>query len=868
VADWTPLLERHRALVREALTAHGGVEIQTEGDAFFAVFDRAPMAVAAAADAQRRLHAEPWPDGAAIRVRMGLHTGEGMLDADGAYVGAAVHRASRIGAAGHGGQVLLSTTTAALAGDTLPEGVSLLDLGEHRLKDLERPEVLRQLVIAGLPSTFPPLRTIDIPTNLPTQLTTFLGREHQIEEVLALLDDGRLLTLTGPGGTGKTRLAIEVGRRALERFPDGVWFVALGSIEEPALVAPTIAQELGLPDRGGREPLHRLSDFLQHRRALLILDNFEQLLPAESTVRALVAAGDQVAVLVTSRSGLHIYGEQEYPVPPLGIPDPAHLPALAALSQYEAVALFVERARSVRPGFLVTNENAPAVAEICVRLDGLPLAIELAAARIKLLTPQAILSRLDDRLSLLAGGARDLPLRQQTLRGAIAWSHDLLEPSDRTLFACLAAFVGAGLDASEAVCGPVMSSGSVLDGLSSLVDKSLIRQSEGLEGEPRFTMLNTIREFASEQLAGDLAEDVRRRHAEHFGALAEDAAGYLLGADKRRWLDLLEQEHDNLRAAINWATETDRAAMAMHLCASLWRFWQMRGYLAEGRERTERALALPHAQDHPAERQVALEAAGGLAYWQSDGRAAERFYRESLDLARDAGDASGEANALYNLTFAAVYADGSSPMAGGERAREYALEAREIYRRLGDRHAEARTLWALANTYWNPREWAQSKGYSIEALAIFREVGDSFMIGWARYTIALADMQTGELADAAGGLAEALGIFVEAGDVSGYVLVIDAIAALASRAGDLQTSARLAGGVAELERRTGTGLTAPNRGLIEWDPASLEQDAGTKDAFAEGTRSTSEEVAAAALQWLSDRFGATVPATPRRHAGR
>jgi predicted ATPase len=853
--------------VRAALAAHGGIEIQTEGDAFFAVFDRAPQAVAAAADAQRRLHAEPWPESAAIRVRMGLHTGEGMLDPDGSYVGAAVHRAARIGAAGHGGQVLLSTTTAALAGDALPEGVALLDLGEHRLKDLDRPEALRQLVIEGLPSAFAALRTVDVPTNLPTQLTTFLGRGREIDEVLRLLEAGRFLTLTGPGGTGKTRLAIEVGRRALDRYPDGVWFVALGSIDEAGLVAPTIAQELGLPDRGGRDPVDRLVDFLQRRQALLILDNFEQVMAAEPVVRRLVAAGDGVTVLLTSRSVLHIYGEQEYPVPPLRIPDPAHLPELAALSQYEAVALFVERARAVRPGFTVTNENAPAVAEICVRLDGLPLAIELAAARIKLLTPQAIMARLDDQLSLLAGGARDLPLRQQTLRGAIAWSHDLLEAPDRMLFACLAAFVGAGIEASEDVCGPVLPSGSVLDGLASLVDKSLVRQSEGLEGEPRFTMLSTIREFASEQLTGDVADDVHRRHAEHFATLAADAASHLLAADKRRWLDLLEQEHDNMRAAINWATETGRAAMAMRLCASLWRFWQMRGYLAEGRERAERALAMPHARDHPVERQAALEAAGGIAYWQSDGGAAEHWYAESLELARDAGDERGEANALYNLAFAAVYAGGTPIAEGGARARTFALQARDIYHRLGDRHAEARSLWALANTYWNPNEWEGSKAYSVEALAIFREVGDSFMIGWSQYTIALNEMQTGELSAAAEGLAEALGIFVEAGDVSGYVLVIDAVAALANQAGDRQISARLAGSVAELERRTGTGLTAPNRGLIGWDPTGLETEPETADAFRAGTRLTSEEAASQALGWLAERFGARAPQGHRQRRG-
>jgi len=853
---WSSLLDRHRALIRAALAAYDGVEIQTEGDAFFAVFDRAPNAVAAAADAQRALAAEPWPHDTPVRVRMGLHTGEGTLDADGSYIGSAVHRAARIAAAGHGGQVLVSAATAALASDGLPPGVSITDLGDHRLKDLDRPEMLHQLVVDDLPASFPPLRTLDVPTNLPTQLTTFLGREAEIAEVLRLIDEGRLLTLTGPGGTGKTRLAIEAGRQALGGFPDGVWFVALGAIAEPELVAPTIAQELGLPDRGGRDPIHRLTDYLRSRRTLLILDNFEQVASAGDVVRSVVGAGDGVAALVTSRSALHLYGEREYPVPPLGIPDLAHLPALAALTHYEAVALFIERARAVRPGFSVTNENAPAVAEICFRLDGLPLAIELAAARIKLLTPQAILARFDDRLSLLADGARDLPLRQQTLRGAIAWSHDMLDGPDRELFACLSVFFGASLEAVESVCGPALPAGSVFDGLASLVDKSLVRQVEGLGGEPRFSMLGTIREFAAEQLSGEVAVNARERHAEYFAALAAECSAALMGADKRRLLDRLEQEHDNLRAALNWAVDSGRAGTALRMCADLWRFWQMRGYLAEGRERTERALAMPHADDHPDARTAALEAAGGLAYWQSDGDAAERWYTEALELARAAGDLAGEANALYNLTFAAVYASDRSPRESSGRAREHALEALEIYRRLGDRPAQARALWAIANTYWSPEFVAEAVVHAQEALTIFREVGDEFMIGWARYTLAKAEMERGDHLAAAAGLAESLAIFAAANDVSGYVLVIDSIAALAEKLGDIDTAAGLAGAVAELERRSGTGLNAPNRDLVSWDPGRLRDDPATAAAFEAGRRLTPEEAAELASSWLAGRAAA------------
>ncbi len=319
-----------------------------------------------------------------------------------------------------------------LGESSLPDGVSLRDLGEFRLKDLSRPEHVSMLVIEGLPAEFPALRTLDaVPNNLPTQLTTFLGRERELAEAAALLEQARLLTLTGPGGTGKTRLSLQLAADATERFRDGVYFVPLGTIDKSALVLPTIAQALGMPDPGGGA-LDRLADQLAGKQVLLVLDNFEQVSDAAPQIGELLTRLPEARVLATSRSPLHVYGEQEFPVPPLALPDPSQLPDLETLSQFASVALFIERAMAVRPGFAVDPSNAPSIAEICVRLDGLPLAIELAAARVRVLTPQAILSRLGDQLGLLAGGASNLPERQQTLRGAIGWSHDLLEPADRT----------------------------------------------------------------------------------------------------------------------------------------------------------------------------------------------------------------------------------------------------------------------------------------------------------------------------------------------------------------------------------------------------------------------------------------------------
>ncbi|HEY8922204.1 MAG TPA: adenylate/guanylate cyclase domain-containing protein, partial [Candidatus Limnocylindria bacterium] len=448
---WPPLLERHRQIARAAWAEQRGVEIGTEGDSFFVVFTSAPQAVAAAVAAQRGLAAEAWPADGQVRSRMGLHTGEGVLSG-GSYVGLDVHRAARIRSAGHGGQVLLSATTRALVEGALPDGVTLREMGEHRLKDLSRPERIWDLVIDGVRSDFPALSTLNaVPNNLPMQLTSFLGRQREIAEGRQLLIDGRLLTLTGPGGTGKTRLSLQIAADATDRFPDGIYFVPLGTISQSDLVLPTIAQAVGLVDPGP-QALDRLVEHIGAKCFLLVLDNFEQVNDAAPQIAELLVRAPKISVLVTSRSPLRVSGEREYPVPPLGVPDPRHLPDLEQFSTYESVALFVERAMAVRPDFAVTSANAPAVAEICVRLDGLPLAIELAAARVRVLTPQAIMDRLGDRLKLLSGGSRDLPERQQTLRGAIAWSHDLLDEADQRVFARFAVFAGgATLDAVERV---------------------------------------------------------------------------------------------------------------------------------------------------------------------------------------------------------------------------------------------------------------------------------------------------------------------------------------------------------------------------------------------------------------------------------
>src|SRR5215210_2521886 len=507
---------RHDEVLRGAIEANEGHVFKTVGDAFCAAFPTAPDALEAAISAQRLLHAGGQDEESRLRVRMALHTGAAE-ERGGDYFGPPLNRVARLLSVGHGGQVLLSSPAQELVRDQLPTGADLRDLGEHRLKDLIRPERVFQLTAPVLPEDFPALRTLDArPNNLPVQPTPLVGREKEVGTVRErlLAPETRLLTLTGPGGTGKTRLALQVAAEALEDFEDGAFFVALAAIADPALVAPAIAGSLGVLDSGERPLIEGLKDHLRDRQPLLLLDNFEQVLEASSLVGELLSSCPELKVLATSRISLRLYGEREYPVPPLALPDPGHLPPLERLTQYEAVRLFVERAQDAKPDFSVTNENAPAVAEICARLDGLPLAIELAAARAKILSPQAMLSRLSNRLKLLKGGARDLPERQQTLRGAIDWSHDLLEEDERTLFARLSVFVGGcTVESAEEVCDP---EGDllveVLDGLASLVDKSLLRQREEKgSGAPRFFMLGTIREYATEKLEErGKAEEVSR----------------------------------------------------------------------------------------------------------------------------------------------------------------------------------------------------------------------------------------------------------------------------------------------------------------------------------------------------------------------
>jgi predicted ATPase/class 3 adenylate cyclase len=728
------VLQACRHLLRTAFQQYHGHEVDTQGDAFFVAFARATDAVAAADDAQRSLASQTWPEDVAVRVRMGLHTGEPLLASEG-YVGLDVHRAARIMNAGHGGQILLSQTTRDLVEQHLPEGTSLRDLGAHRLKDLEHPSHLYQLVITSLPIDFPPLKTLDLHIhNLPVQLTPLIGREKEVAMAAQLLrrNDVRLLTLTGPGGTGKTRLGLQVAAELSDHFVDGVFFVNLAPIRESTLVLPTIALTLGVTESATRSMLDVLRAFLQQKHILLVLDNFEQVVGAAVEVAVLLADCPFLNVLVTSRAALHLSGEHRFPVTPLMLPDPRHLPDLVALSQYEAVALFIARARAALPEFQVTNSTAPAVADICVRLDGLPLAIELAASRITLLPPQALLARLGRRFTLLTGGVQDALRRQQTLRNTIEWSYNLLDASEQQLFRRLCVFVGgATLSAAEAVSTTLGDKpGAVLDGIASLIDKSLLRQSESVGEQPRFVMLETIREYGWEALsAGGEVEATRQAHAVYYLALAEETAPQLQGPQIGEWVRRLEQEHDNLRAAMGWLLERGDATMALRMCTALCWYWDINYYYHEELNFLEQALVRSEHVAVPL-RAMALAAAELAAISLGHFEQGDILGQEALALLRANEDTTGMGEVIFRLALGALN-KGDLAM-----ARSLFDESLELSREAGDKNYIA---WSLINlaliALWHG-EYAGTRARLEESLTLFREVGNTYGIAWSLQILA------------------------------------------------------------------------------------------------------------------------------------
>jgi len=788
--QYSHVLAQCRQVLRTAFQQYHGHEVDTQGDAYFFAFGRATDAVSAAVAAQRMLASHTWPDQAAVRVRMGLHTGEPQRTGDG-YVGLDVHLAARLMSAGHGGQVLLSQTTRHLVEHHLPAGVSLRDLGEYRLKDFPQKSHLFQLVIADLPADFPPLRTLDAhPHNLPVQPTPLIGREREVAVVqqFLLCEDVRLLTLTGPGGSGKTRLGVHVAAELSDHFTDGISFVNLAPISDADLVVPTIAQTLGVKESPTQSMVEQLHAFLQEKLLLLVLDNFEQVVSAACILSDLLARCSHLKLLVTSRTVLHLAAEHEFAVPPLSLPDLNSLPDPVTLSQYEAVALFIARAQALKPDFQVSNASAPAVAEICTRLDGLPLAIELAAARIKLLPPPALLARLDQRQALLTSGGRDAPTRQQTLRKTIDWSYQLLDAEEQRLFRRLSVFVdGCTLQAIEAVCTALDTSTPavpVLDGVASLIDKSLLRQFEQEAAEPRFVMLETIREYGREALeASREAEITHQAHAAYYLALAEAAEQTWNGPQQAVWFGRLEKAHDNLRAAMNWLLERREVARALRLGTALWWFWYAQAYLHEGWNVLERALESPEGVAVPL-RARALWAAGSLAASLGYIERGEVLCQESLALFRKIGDSQGMGDATFHLAHIAFAR--WDLVAARKRFEESLVFLNEI----GDKILTAWALGALALVVLYQGEYARVHPLAEQARAICREIGDTTGVTMSLMTLARAAFWQGDLVRAQTLAEEGLSSASETGSTSAEALALALHGEIALAQGET-TTARL-----------------------------------------------------------------------------
>jgi predicted ATPase/class 3 adenylate cyclase len=752
------ILARHNSILRQAIESHHGYVFQIVGDAFYSAFDTAQDGLSAALDAQRRLLAESWPEGQTVRIRMGLHAGQADLEYEnltaGQYTGyGTLARAQRILAAGHGGQILLSAAMRELLKDRLPDGVSLQDLGFHSLKGLAQPENIFQANCDGLPDSFSPLATTGrIPTNLPTWLTSFIGREKEIADVKGWLETSRLVTLTGSGGVGKTRLAIQVATELLDRYSDGVWLCELATVNDPGQVTHAAARAIGLRAVNDNQMQDVLTEYLRRKTCLLVLDNCEHLVGACAQLAdSLIKAAPQIRVLSSSREMLGVIGERVYRVPSLSIPE-VITPTVATLADSEAARLFLARANTAMPGFTATMANAPAILQICRRLDGIPLAIELAAARVRFLQVEQIAARLSDAFRLLTGGSRTALPRQQTLLASISWSYDLLSAEERVLFQRLSVFVGGWtLEAAEAVCGfePVKSE-DVLDLLTLLDNKSLAVVERKQGAETRYHYLETIRQFAcSKLLESEEVAVVHERHVAYYHALAKAGEPELYGRGKLPWLQRLETELGNFRAALDWAEESDaeeiRLAGLQLIGVLAWA--SQHGNVSEGYERLKKVLSLGVGMETTLRAKL-LSIAGWLAILLQFNDEAEQHANQSIALFHRLGDRIGIA---FPIGVLAALANRSNDFT---RAKELARESLALFEQTGEKWGMYQMLGVLGYANEAQADYVQAEACYRRGLALSQEMEDLDGLGWMLYLI-------GNLARAQGGYDQAMKYYEE-----------------------------------------------------------------------------------------------------------
>ena len=836
------VLRQYVRWLRKALEEAGGREAEAEGTAILVAFRRARDAVAAAAAVQRAGASRPWPQGVALRVRIGVHSGDASATRA-ILTGLRALLVVRISAAGHGGQILVSKSTQRLLKDDPPPGVNLRDLGLHRLKDLQRVERLFQVVQAGLPVDFPPLRSLDaLPNNLPTQLTSFIGREREIAEGQRLLSITRLLTLTGAGGCGKTRLAVHLAAEVLDDYQDGVWFIELAPLSDPALISQAIASVLRVPEPRGRPLDETLHDHLRPKALLLVLDNCEHLLPGcAPVIDALLRDCPNLRVLATSTAVLGVAGETAQRVPSLSLPPLHRRPPAAHLMQSEAVRLFVERALARVPTFTVTDQNAAAVLHICTQLDGIPLAIELAAARMNVLAVEEIAARLEDRFRLLTGGTRTILPRHSTLRATMDWSYDLLSENERILWRRLSVFVGGWtLEALDAVCSGKtdVHAADILDLLGQLVDKSIVMV-DLRPGKTRYRLLETVRQFGREKLveAGE-ASDVRRRHRDWYLDLAEQADPKLRGPELGTWLERLEMEHDNLRAALVWsATELGQTEAELRLAAALRWFWFIHGHWTEGRRWLEHALSRSDGMP-PTLMPKLLHGAATLARFQGDHDRALALSERGLALSRELGD--HERTAWFLIWLGAIALHQSDY----DRAAALFAESLPLSRALDDKWLISMALADLGVVARLQGDYERAAVLHTESLALGREVGDKWRSASSLASLGLVALLRGEHERAAMLYEESLTLCREIRDRWIVYDCLDGLAAVTCAQGQYEQAARLLGAAEALRTILGFSPLAVDQvahaAHVAAARAGLE-DAAFAAAWADGQSMTLEQ---------------------------
>jgi len=811
--DMGPSLSGHDVILRNAIEGQGGYIFKTAGDAFYGAFETAAGAVMAASVAQQALFRHEWSETGPLRVRMAIHTGVAEFR-ENDYFGPSMNRVARLLAAGHGGQTLLSFTSEELVRDHLPSGVSLRDLGERRLKDLNRPERIFQMIVEGLPTEFPQLRSLEVvPNNLPVQLTSFIGREREMAEVKRLLGTTHLLTLTGTGGTGKTRLSLQVAADILETFSDGVWLVELATLSEPESLVETVAGVLGVREEPDRPLLNVMLNYLRAKNLLLILDNCEHLIAAVARLSdTLLRSCPNLRILASSREALGIAGETTWGVPSLSLPDLFRNTLTGAelietLSQYEAVRLFTDRATAVLPSFAITNENAPAVAQICWRLDGIPLAIELAAARVKVLTLDQISKRLDDSFRLLTGGSRTALPRQQTLRALIDWSYDLLSDAEKKLLRRLSVFVrGRTLEAVEEVCsGDGVESWEVLDLLTQLVDKSLVSREVESSGEARYYILESVWQYGQMRLeeAGETFA-LREKHLDYFLQFAEEAEKKLYGPEQVEWLEKLEFERLNLRAGLDWAEEApDGAERGLRLAGALSRFWEVRSQLNLARERYATLLSLPGAERRTLIRAKALSGAGRLAWCHDDNVPARKYFAEALDIYR-------ESDNRHDLTLVTGYLGFVERSEGElETSRKYFTEASVLAQELNDQQLLAIVKSGLGSLAVDDNDLNLAHELKQESLRLYRSIGDLYIISLIAWSLSRVVTSLGNHAEARSLLEECVTINRQLGIKWVVPFILEGFGDVSIGEGHANRAAKLYGAAEVLREKIGLSTLPP-----------------------------------------------------------